>query len=179
LERSHFHWNAITEQLTSLGLVDQEYCAGYDWYHQSEGNAMFQFLAFADPGNATIRTRLERFAGFLSNEGVPEPIFDEANRVFRAAHVGSRGPRRGISGEAVAWWDATDAERSQPPKITSGMPLGSSWPRWTSEPMPQLPARIMNGQPCWLSSLNESLRFRSGTIRGRDQTDAERLTGSR
>ena len=93
LVRSHQHWNAVTRQLDELGLVDHEYCIGYDWYHQSEGNAMFQFLAVADPTDPATRGRSERFAGFLLNEGVPEPIFDQAHRIFRAPHVESGGPR--------------------------------------------------------------------------------------
>jgi hypothetical protein len=108
LSRSHQHWNAVTRQLDALGLVEQEYCVGFDWYHQSEGNAMFQFLAVADPTDAATRSRSARFAGFLLNEGVPEPIFDQARQIFRAPHVGSGGPRWGINGGRDVWWDSMD-----------------------------------------------------------------------
>jgi hypothetical protein len=108
LDRSHQHWNAVTRQLDALGLVEQEYCVGFDWYHQSEGNAMFQFLAVADPTDPATRLRSERFAGFLLNEGVPEPIFDPALKIFRAPHVGSGGPRWGINGGRDPWWDSMD-----------------------------------------------------------------------
>jgi hypothetical protein len=114
LVRSHQHWNAVTRQLDELGLVDHEYCIGYDWYHQSEGNAMFQFLAVADPTDPATRGRSERFAGFLLNEGVPEPIFDQAHRIFRAPHVGSGGPRWGINGGREVWWDAMDDQMFTP-----------------------------------------------------------------
>jgi hypothetical protein len=114
LDRSHQHWNAVTRQLDALGLVDQEYCVGYDWYHQSEGNAMFQFLAVADPTDPATRSRSERFAGFLLNEGVPEPIFDQARQIFRAPHVGSGGPRWGINGGREVWWDSMDRQMFSP-----------------------------------------------------------------
>jgi hypothetical protein len=114
LVRSQRHWNAVTRQLDALGLVDQEYCVGYDWYHQSEGNAMFQFLAVADPTDPATRVRAERFAAFLLNDGVPEPIFDQANRIFRAPHVGSGGPRWGINGGREVWWDALDDQMFSP-----------------------------------------------------------------
>jgi hypothetical protein len=109
LERGHRHWEGVTRQLTALGLVDQEYCIGFDWYHQSEGNALFQFLALADPMNEATKARAERFAGYLLNEGVPEPNYDPVHRIIRAPHVGSGGPRWGIRGEPAAWWIPGDA----------------------------------------------------------------------
>jgi hypothetical protein len=108
LARGHEHWEAVTRQQAALGLVDREYCIGFDWYHQSEGNALLQFLALADPSNSSTRGRVERFAGFLLNEDVPEPNYDPALRILRASHIGSGGPRWGIRGTPAAWWIPSD-----------------------------------------------------------------------
>jgi hypothetical protein len=109
LRDGHRHWEALTRQLTSLGLVDREYCIGFDWWHQSEGNSLFQFLSLADPKNPATVERAVRFAGYLLNEDVSEPNYDQRHRILRASHIGSRGPRWGIKGDTVAWWLPRDA----------------------------------------------------------------------
>lgn len=109
LDKSRHHWEGVTRQLTALGLIDREYCIGFDWFHQSEGNSMFQFLGLADPSDPVTIERATRFAGFFLNEGVEEPNYDPTHRILRASHVGSDGPRWGIRGEAAAWWLPGDA----------------------------------------------------------------------
>src|SRR5690349_15099426 len=44
LELAHREWDAVTQQLTELGLVHKEYERGYDQFHQGESYIYFYFL---------------------------------------------------------------------------------------------------------------------------------------
>jgi hypothetical protein len=97
LELGQRQWDAITAQLTDLGLVRKEYERGYDQFHQGESYIYFYFLCMADPDNAKNRERAQRFAGFYLNEDPDAPNYDPEHKIIRAAHNGSEGPRWGWS----------------------------------------------------------------------------------
>jgi hypothetical protein len=93
-------WEAVTGQLTDLGLLQDEYERGYDQFHQSESYTYFYFLCLADPTNPRLVERARRFADLY----LSWPNYDAGNRLIRAPHNGSGGPRPGIA----------DGERSMP-----------------------------------------------------------------
>jgi hypothetical protein len=102
-------WDGITRQLTEAGMVRHEYELGYDQFHQGESYIYFYFLCLADPSNPINRQRAQRFAGFYLNEDptIP-PNYDPQQRIIRAAHNGSGGPRWGLSdGEPSYGWGAS------------------------------------------------------------------------
>ena len=105
LALAHRHWEAVTKQLTAYGLVQNEYERGYDQFHQSEGALYFYFLCLADPSNAQVRARAQRFAGLFMDEDPDAPNYDPEHRLIRAPHNGSAGPRPGINdGEPIYGW---------------------------------------------------------------------------
>ncbi|MBW4438963.1 MAG: hypothetical protein KME04_17630 [Pleurocapsa minor GSE-CHR-MK-17-07R] len=95
LDRAHHHWDGITAQLTRLGLVRKEYERGYDQFHQGESYIYFYFLCLADPQHPKLRERARRFAGFYLNEDPTALNYDPQQRIIRAPHNGSDGPRWG------------------------------------------------------------------------------------
>jgi hypothetical protein len=95
LELAHRQWEAVTRQLTKLGLVYKEYERGYDHFHQGESYIYFYFLCLADPTNPKLVERARRFAGFYLNEDPEAPNYDPAHKLIRAPHNGSAGPRWG------------------------------------------------------------------------------------
>ncbi|MEX1018871.1 MAG: hypothetical protein WDZ49_04390 [Litorilinea sp.] len=97
LDMGQRQWDAITEQLTDLGLVHKEYEIGYDQFHQGESYIYFYFLCMADPANAKNRARAQRFAGLYLNEDPDAPNYDPEHKIIRASHNGSGGPRWGWS----------------------------------------------------------------------------------
>ena len=100
-------WDAITAQLTRLGLVYKEYERGYDQLHQGESYIYFYFLCLADPTNPTLAERARRFAGLYMNEDPEAPNYDAEHRLIRAPHNGSGGPRWGyIDGDPIYPWSA-------------------------------------------------------------------------
>lgn len=102
---SHQHWDAVTRQLTRLGLVVKEYERGYDQFHQGESYIYFYFLCLADPQHPKLIERARRFAGFYLNEDPDAPNYDPQNKLIRAPHNGSTGPRWGyFDGEPVYGW---------------------------------------------------------------------------
>ncbi|NDJ52215.1 MAG: hypothetical protein GYB68_03910 [Chloroflexi bacterium] len=110
LERAHDHWDAITQQLTELGMLDREYEIGYDQFHQAESNLAFYYLCLADPNNPGLIDRAKRFAGFFIGDDPDASNYDPDLNIIRAPHNGSRGPRWGfVDGDpyyAVAHWPA-------------------------------------------------------------------------
>ncbi|HEY3107185.1 MAG TPA: hypothetical protein VGL23_00430 [Chloroflexota bacterium] len=93
-------WEAVTRQLTDLGLLQDEYERGYDQFHQSESYTYFYFLCLADPTNPRLVERAGRFADLY----LAEPNYDALKRLIRAPHNGSGGPR----------WGFMDGEPSMP-----------------------------------------------------------------
>ncbi|MDX2138818.1 MAG: hypothetical protein SF123_12055 [Chloroflexota bacterium] len=95
LPLAHQHWDAVTEQLTRLGLVRREYERGYDQFHQGESYIYFYFLCLADPTHPKLIERARRFADFYSGDDPDSPNYDRERRIIRAPHNGSEGPRWG------------------------------------------------------------------------------------
>jgi hypothetical protein len=91
------HWDGITRQLTQFGRIYKEYERGYDQFHQSESYIYFYHLCLADPGNAKLRERARRFAGFYMNEDPNARNYDPVHRIIRAPHNGSGGPAWGFT----------------------------------------------------------------------------------
>jgi hypothetical protein len=108
-------WEAMTEQLTHLGLVYKEYERGYDQFHQGESYIAFYHLCMADPTNARNRERARRFAGLYLNEEPEAPNYDPERRLIRAPHNGSAGPRAGFTdGDPAYHWSASMARYGLP-----------------------------------------------------------------
>ena len=97
LEQSQRLWDGITRQLTELGPIYKEYERGYDQFHQSESYIYFYFLCLAHPAHARNRDRACRFAGLYLNEDSEARNYDPHQRLIRAPHNGSGGPRWGFS----------------------------------------------------------------------------------
>lgn len=93
-------WDGITQQLTRAGMLHNEYELGYDQFHQGESYIYFYFLCLADPTNPSNQERAKRFAGLYLNEDPAAPNYDPDQKIIRAAHNGSGGPRWGFSDEA-------------------------------------------------------------------------------
>lgn len=89
-------WDAMTRQLTRLGLVHKEYERGYDQFHQSESYIYFYLLCLADPTHPVLIDRARRFAGFYLNEDPDAQNYDPEHNIIRAPHNGSGGPRWGM-----------------------------------------------------------------------------------
>ena len=87
-------WDAITEKLTELGPVLDEYERGYDQFHQGESYIYFYFLCLADPTDERNRERAKRFAGLYLNENADALNYDPERKLIRAPHNGS-GARAG------------------------------------------------------------------------------------
>ena len=99
------HWEAVTKQLSDMGMLHKEYEKGYDWFHQGESNLYFYFLCMADPTNSKIIDRARRFAGFYLNEDPDASNYDPNLKLIRAPHNGSLGPRWGlIDGDPIYPW---------------------------------------------------------------------------
>jgi hypothetical protein len=105
LEMAHKHWDAVTQQLTRLGLVHKEYELGYDQFHQGESYIYFYFLCLADPTDPKLTERARRFAGFYLNEDPDAQNYDVQHKLIRAPHNGSGGPRWGyVDGDPSYGW---------------------------------------------------------------------------
>lgn len=108
-------WEAITAQLTDLGLVYKGYERGYDQFHQGESYLAFYFLCLADPSNPLYVERARRFAGFYLGEDPEAPNYDPERRLIRAPHNGSGGPRWGFAdGDPAYRWSAGMARYGLP-----------------------------------------------------------------
>jgi hypothetical protein len=103
LALSHRQWEAITEQLTGLGLLEREFERGADHFHQGESLLYFYFLCLADPDNQQLQQRTERFANFYTGADPLADNYDPLHQIIRAPHNGSLGPR----------WGYTDGDPSQ------------------------------------------------------------------
>jgi hypothetical protein len=103
LPASKRQWEAVTRQVSCLkpvGQVRHEYERGYDWFHQGESNLYFYFLCLADPSHPAHRARASRFASLYLGEDGGSANYDRRNRIIRAAHNGSGGPRWGFTDDA-------------------------------------------------------------------------------
>ena len=107
LSLSHRQWEAVTRQLTSYGLLLDEYERGYDQFHQSESYRYFYSLCHADAGNGRLRERAARFAGCYLGADSAAANYDRRRRIIRAPHNGAGGPRWGYcDGDPSYRWAA-------------------------------------------------------------------------
>lgn len=127
LERSSGHWESVTSQLTALGMVQDEFDRGYDWFHIGEGLPVFYQLCMADP-----RRYAERAARFA--ELYVDPArgnYDADLRMIRAPHNGALGARFGLNDDGQPYpWRRELAEQY-------GYPL--DWLHDPTEPLPPVP----------------------------------------
>ncbi|GAB3891269.1 hypothetical protein GCM10029964_064160 [Kibdelosporangium lantanae] len=100
LTTSERHWEGVTRQLTELGMLQDEYERGYDWFHQGESLLFLYFLCMAAPQRWA--TRALRFADLYVN-----PLhgnYDPYHRIIRRPHNGSDPRRQGLfDGESYPW----------------------------------------------------------------------------
>lgn len=107
LEASEKHWRALTDQLTGLGIVKNDFEIGYDWFHQGEAMLFMYFLSAAAP--AQWRDRAARFAELYVDPG--HGNYDEALNIVTAPHNGSGGARTGVSDTEFYPWLADEARK--------------------------------------------------------------------
>ncbi|GAB3920897.1 hypothetical protein GCM10029976_007120 [Kribbella albertanoniae] len=100
LAASERHWAGVTDQLTELGMLDDDYERGYDWFHQGESLLLFYFLCMAAPDRWAERAL--RFA-----ELYVDPVhgnYDPEHRIIRRPHNGSDAQREGLfDGKSYPW----------------------------------------------------------------------------
>jgi hypothetical protein len=100
LAASERHWAGVTRQLTELGMLQDEYERGYDWFHQGESLLLLYFLCLADPDRWAERA--VRFAELYVDPA--RGNYDPAHRIIRRPHNGSDPRRAGLfDGEAYPW----------------------------------------------------------------------------
>ncbi|MGW5698260.1 hypothetical protein ACWEWX_47900, partial [Streptomyces asiaticus] len=100
LTASERHWEGVTRQLTELGMLQDEFERGYDWFHQGESMLLFYFLCMAAPERFARRAR--RFAELYVDPGYGN--YDPAHRMIRRPHNGSDPRREGLfDGDAYPW----------------------------------------------------------------------------
>jgi hypothetical protein len=88
-------WEAVTRQLSAMGLLHREFERGADQFHQGESLIYFYFLCLADPTNPRLHQLARRFADFYTGDDPQAPNYDRERRIIRAPHNGSAGPRWG------------------------------------------------------------------------------------
>jgi hypothetical protein len=129
------HWEGVTAQLTELGVLQDEYERGYDWFHQGESMLLLYFLCMAAP--ARWAERAIRFAELYVD---PERgNYDPEHRIISRAHNGSDPGRSGLfDGSHYPWldrearaygfpldWlvaeDAPEPGRARDPRLTTDM----------------------------------------------------------
>jgi hypothetical protein len=129
------HWEGVTAQLTDLGMLNDEYERGYDWFHQGESLLLLYFLTMADP--ARWAERAMRFAELYVDPA--HGNYDPEHRIIRRPHNGSDPRRTGLfDGTHYPWltreaccygfpldWlvpdRAPEPERARDPRLTGEM----------------------------------------------------------
>ncbi|MBP2479651.1 hypothetical protein JOF53_008523 [Crossiella equi] len=100
LDAAEWHWEGITRQLTGLGMLQQEYERGYDWFHQGESLLLLYFLCMAAPGRWAGRAL--RFAELYVDPA--HGNYDPEHRIIRKPHNGSDPQRTGLfDGDSYPW----------------------------------------------------------------------------
>jgi hypothetical protein len=141
LGQSEKHWHGVTRQLTELGMLQDEYERGYDWFHQGESLLLLYFLCMAAPERWAERAC--RFADLYVDPR--HGNYDPEHRIIRRPHNGSATGREGLfDGDAYPWLPQEAR--------TYGFPLG-----WLPPPVP--------GRPPWDCDprLGEEMRRRMGS----------------
>jgi hypothetical protein len=100
LAQAERHWEGVTRQLTELGMLEDEYERGYDWFHQGESLLLLYFLCMAAPDR--WRERALRFAELYVDPA--HGNYDPEHRVIRRPHTGSDPRREGLfDGDTYPW----------------------------------------------------------------------------
>jgi hypothetical protein len=135
LPASERHWRGLTDELTRLGIVADDFEIGYDWFHQGEAMLFMYFLSAAAPEE--WRDRAARFADLYVEE--KNGNYDRALNIVKAPHNGSGGAREGVSNSEYYPWLAGEAKKY-------GFPLdwmeGASDPHEDFAPDPRLGAEM-------------------------------------
>lgn len=116
LDLSIREWEAVTRQLTELGLVHREYARRDDQFHQGESDIYFYLLCLAAPHRSEQVERARRFAGLYLNDDPEVVNYDFARRLVRAPYNGSAPPdlRFFRGGEPSYGWSAGMARYGLP-----------------------------------------------------------------
>ena len=135
LAASERHWEGVTRQLTELGMLEDEYERGYDWFHQGESLLLLYFLCMAAPER--WRERALRFAELYVDPSYGN--YDPVHRIIRNPHNGTDRSRKGLFdgpnypwlakeaemyGFPLAWLlppDAPEPERAEDPRLSGEM----------------------------------------------------------
>ncbi|UYO97449.1 hypothetical protein OED01_01580 [Microbacterium sp. M28] len=88
------HWEGVTAQLSSAGMLTDEYENGYDWFHQGESALLFLGICAADPRDERFAERAQRFAALYTD--TRHGNHDAERNIIRAPHNGALGARRGL-----------------------------------------------------------------------------------
>ncbi len=103
-------WNGHIKQYSEAtyrgsSMFHKEFITSFDWHHNGEQYAAFNFSSLVDPTNPQFHQRVRRFAGFYMNEDEEAPNYDEELRIIRSMLTGSRGPTLKATYED---WGGTD-----------------------------------------------------------------------
>jgi hypothetical protein len=135
LPASETHWRGMTDELTRLDIVKDDFEIGYDWFHQGEAMLFMYFLSAAAPNE--WRERAARFADLYVDP--KNGNYDQALNIVKAPHNGSGGAREGVSDSEYYPWLAGEAEKY-------GFPLdwmdGAPGPHRDFAPDPRLGAEM-------------------------------------
>jgi hypothetical protein len=107
LEASEKHWRAVTDQLTGLGIVRDDFEIGYDWFHQGEAMLFMYFLSSAAPER--WRERAAHFADLYVDP--KNGSYDDVLNIIKGPHNGSGGARAGVSNSEYYPWLADEARK--------------------------------------------------------------------
>ena len=111
-------WKGVTEQLTKLGLVKDQYERGYDWFHQGESMIFFYAICAADPKDQEFKKLAKQFADLYAGKNSPNYVADK--NIIPAPHNGSDGLRPGLGQENQDGYPAGDINSVMKPY---GLPL--------------------------------------------------------
>ena len=123
LAESERHWHGVTRQLTELGMLQDEYERGYDWFHQGESLLLLYFLCMAAPDR--WRERALRFADLYVDPA--HGNYDPEHHIITRPHNGSDATRTGLFDGDWYPWLPHEAE-------TYGFPLNWLLPPGADEP---------------------------------------------
>ncbi|GAA2050792.1 hypothetical protein [Leifsonia soli] len=118
------HWEGVTAQLESAGMLTDEYENGYDWFHQGESLLFFYGLCAADPGDVAFARRARRFAELYTDPAAGN--YDRERNIIRAPHNGSLGARPGLN-DIVQPYSASFAEMRRYGLPLEDVPGIESW----------------------------------------------------
>ena len=106
---------APSVEMARQGMYHKEFITSFDWEHNGEGLAAFNFYALARPDDRAYLQRVRRFAGFYLNEDPEAPNYDPQHKIIRSLHNGSRGPKLTAASE-MDW--GGEAVPGRPERLT-------------------------------------------------------------